>query len=409
MFRPPATFGKEAMISCTEAQRLIGEHPLRLSTERVALAHARGRVLGVNLTADRDGPPFHRVAMDGIAIASQSYQSGQRQWPCEGMQAAGSAQMILSTSQNCLEAMTGAPLPQGCDAVIPFEKCQRKENDYYAQDDLNGSPWTNIHLQASDFKAGQVLLRSGKRIRGPETAVAASLGYAELEVYRNPKIAIITTGSELVDVEDKPLEHQIRKSNIHACHCALLQRGFDNVTLFHVGDNLRETEQKLGLWLSEFDVLILSGGVSKGKLDFVPQALENLGVQKVFHKIAQKPGKPMWFGHREEHLVFALPGNPVSMLVCLEHYVLPHLDACMGSPRTALWLPSLHAVKARPSMTQFKNIEMQEHGGQSWVSMIKDNGSGDFASLCGGDGFMVVPPAESDWPAGTPFLMRPWS
>ena len=398
------------MISCTEAQGLIGNFPVQVSSERVALACARGRVLAEPVLADRDGPPFHRVAMDGIAISSQSYREGQCQWLCEGLQAAGSEPLTLQSPSACLEAMTGAVLPTGCDAVIPFEKCERHGDAYRVSSDLALEAWANIHRCASDFKTGQTLLQPGLLLRSPECAVAASLGYAEIRVRCSPRIAMVTTGSELVDVEVTPLPHQIRKSNIHAGHWALQQRNFTEVQLGHVNDQLEETEQQLSEWLNKVDVLILSGGVSKGKLDFVPQALENIGVEKVFHCIAQKPGKPMWFGTRGRQLVFALPGNPVSMLVCLERYVIPHLEASLGYFRQALALPSLEFVKARPNLTLFKTVKIESlSSGTSSICVLKDNGSGDFASLCGGDGFIEIPPSPHDYPAGTSFRFYPWS
>lgn len=397
------------MISCREAQRLIGRYPVQFGSERVALACARGRILVQDILADRDGPPFHRVAMDGIAVASKVYGQGQREFTCEGLQAAGAPITQLKSPLACIESMTGAVLPIGCDAVIPFEKCE-KQGDHYLAKEMIVEPWANVHRCASDFKKGQNILTTGVMLRSPECGVLASLGYTDVSVRRGPKIAIITTGSELVEVSDRPLTHQIRKSNVFAAQWALQQRGFCDVRLHHLNDQLQETEERLNEWLNTCDILIVSGGVSKGKLDFVPQALENIQVHKVFHHIAQKPGKPMWFGHRHHHLVFALPGNPVSMLICLERYVIPHLEACRGQLPSCWSLPSLDLAKARPELTQFKTAKICSlPSGCSGVQILKDHGSGDFASLCGGDGFIEIPPATQDYPAGTHFRYFPWS
>lgn len=397
------------MISCAEAQQLIGGFPVQISSECVPLGSARGRILAEALVADRDGPPFHRVAMDGIAMDSAAYGRGQRKFNCVALQAAGSEPLKLNSTLSCIEAMTGAVLPLGCDAVIPFEKCSRIGDDYIAED-LAMEAWTNIHCCGSDFKQGQSLLAPGTLLRSPECAVAASLGYSKLNVRCGPRIAIVTTGSELVDVEVTPLPYQIRKSNIHAAHWALQQRGFSDVSLFHLSDELVEMEQKLDAVLAKVDVLIISGGVSKGKLDFVPQVLANLNVNKVFHNIAQKPGKPMWFGVKDRHVVFALPGNPASMLVCLERYVIPQLLTAMGQSSIALRLPSMESLKPRPNLTLFKTVQIKTlASGGSTVVVQKNNGSGDYASLCGGDGFIEIPPAAMDYPAGTNFRFYPWS
>lgn len=385
------------MINVHEAERLIGEHSLELAQERVHLDCAHGRVLAQAIRADRDGPPFHRVAMDGISIANDSLH--QTCWPCEGRQAAGEEQKHLKDVAHCLEAMTGAPLPVGCETVVPFEHIDLRDGSYH----LTGptpKPDFNVHFCGEDFKLGDELLEPGKPLRSPEIAVAASVGCTDLLVEGRPRIALITTGSELVDVASTPLPHQIRKSNVHAAAAALRARGLDQLSLDHLSDDLDATINGLQSHLESNDVLILSGGVSKGKLDHVPAALEACGVKKVFHRITQKPGKPMWFGHRDSKLVFACPGNPVSMLVCLERYVLPHLTG--HAPTVSVQCKE--EIRAKANMTLFANVSRHHHH----VERVKGHGSGDFVQLCRGDGFIEIPPSDAPWPPGTTFTFRPW-
>jgi len=407
MTGPPA-LGKEVMISVKEALGHIDRFGLSPRTESVSLAEAQGRVLAEKVMADRDGPPFDRVAMDGIAIAYDSLKNGAEAWPCEGLQAAGSPTLRLKSSSSCLEAMTGATLPEGTDTVIPFEHLHLEGEQYrLVKDGVKAGQ--NIHVQGQDYHEGETLLEPPRVIRSTEVAVAASVGMTDLKVFRPTRLALVTTGSELVDVEDNPLSHQIRKSNVHASASALRQRGYTELSLHHLEDDAESTKQGLEELIEGHDVLILSGGVSKGKLDFVPGALEACGIEKVFHRIAQKPGKPLWFGEGRGTIVFACPGNPVSMLVCLERYVLPFLDKSMGKTPHQLYLPSLKEMKARPNMTLFKTVALKATAMGTQVIEVKGNGSGDFSHLCEGDGFIEVPPSDQPWPSATPFRYWAWT
>jgi len=396
------------LINVTEASGQIDQLSLEPRTESVCLAEAGGRILAQSVVADRDGPPFDRVAMDGIAIAFESHEKGDTSWPCEGLQAAGSPKMKLISEHACIEAMTGAVLPEGTDTVIPFEHVERRGDDYHLIRDgvVAGQ---NIHSQGTDYRGGEVILNAPRTVRSPEIAVIASVGLTELEVADGPKMALITTGSELVDVEEAPLDHQIRKSNIHASREALVRRGYSNLSLHHLVDDEEGTRQGLEELIQGNEVLILSGGVSKGKLDYVPSALEACGIEKIFHRIAQKPGKPLWVGQGRGTIVFACPGNPVSMLVCLERYVLPFLDRSMGKAILPLSFPAKQEVKARPTMTLFKTVRLIPSVEGTALEEVKGNGSGDFSHLCEGDGFVEVPPSDHPWPSGTAFTFWPWS
>ena len=385
-------------------------HLLDLGHEPVPLALAKGRVLAEPLLADRDGPPFHRVAMDGIGISLNAFQSGQTCFPCEGIQAAGSPQLTLKNHDSCLEVMTGAVLPEGCDVVVPFERVTELEGNYHLEDGLQCKSMMNVHQCGEDFRQCDRVLEAPCLLNSTRIAIAASLGYTELSVQRLPRIAIVTTGSELVDVGETPLAHQIRKSNVHAGAAALQSQGFSDLSLYHLPDDKEETRRSLSETLGSHDVVIISGGVSKGKLDFVPGALEDIGVKKLFHSIAQKPGKPIWVGHKDIKMVFGLPGNPASMLVCLERYVMPFLQVSMGHSRTTLSFRATEPLPVKEKLTLFKTVKLSpQEDGETEVSVCKDHGSGDFAALGQGDGFVEIPPATEPWPITQHFTFYPWS
>jgi molybdopterin molybdotransferase len=247
------------------------------------------------------------------------------------------------------------------------------------------------------------LLAAGTRLTAPEIAVAASAGMARVRVSAQPTIVVISTGDELVEPGDAILPHQVRRSNAYGIVASLRARGFTRLGDDHVRDDSAELEARLKQHLATHDVLVLSGGVSMGKLDLVPQVLERLGVRMVFHKIAQRPGKPMWFGVSQAGpAVFALPGNPVSTLVCLARYVVPALYVAMGEPpkpaeRLALAAP--FTVKA--PLTFFLPVKLQgDEWGRPWAVPHPTNGSGDFTALAGTDGFVELPAGPQEFAKG---------
>lgn len=407
-------FGKEPMISTQEADGLLAEFRCPTRITSLPLVQAAGHTLAEDLVADRNGPPFDRVAMDGIGLCRARVLAGQNTFKTLGLQAAGSVQMTLEDEQACLEVMTGAPLPKGCDAVIPFEQIENLGDHYRLLDPeklaSSISPMMNVHREGEDFKKGDIVLPAPCQLRAPHIAVAASLGYHKVKVFDSPSIAIVTTGSELVDIDQTPLPHQIRKSNVHAGAACLELRGYQKVKLYHLPDDEKQTREQLDTWLKEHDMIILSGGVSKGKLDFVPQALEDIGVKKVFHRLAQKPGKPLWFGHKGERLVFGCPGNPAAMLVCMERYVLPMLDRSMGLQRPQLWVKTPEPCPSKPSLTFYKTAKLTTTPTGLGASICKDHGSGDFSAPARGDGFVEVPACPKGAQDLPEFLrFHPWS
>lgn len=389
------------MITVEEATRLICQDRIELATEKVALPNAIGRLLAEPLLADRDFPPFHRVTMDGIAIHFSAFEAGNRSFAIEAMQTAGMPVLSLQNAHHAVEVMTGAVLPIGTDTVIRYE-------DLEIQDNLAKlaiptiTKGQNIHPQGSDKKAGELLVPQGRMLSAAEIGIAATIGKPNLLVKKLPEIAMISTGDEIVPVDKTPLPHQIRSSNASAI-AALLSKWHINVETFHLPDQSEKMAAALAGYLQKFDAILLTGGVSEGKLDHVPGVLAALGVEKIFHKVQQKPGKPLWFGKSKEGTtVFALPGNPVSALMCAVRYVEPWLRANLSLPPIQKEGAILkEEVLFKPDLTYFVQVQLEkEENGCLWAKPIEGKGSGDLANLVAADGFLELPAAQTTHSSG---------
>ncbi|HTL21797.1 MAG TPA: molybdopterin molybdotransferase MoeA [Steroidobacteraceae bacterium] len=400
------------MLTPAEADQLIGQHLQCLPIESLPLAQCAGAVLRENIYAERDQPPYHRVAMDGVALDSQAVGAGSRSFHVQATQAAGDAPLTLASAADCIEVMTGAVLPSGCDSVVPVERLKIEHGQAQLAVDVRVEPWQNVHRRASDTQQGALLLRAGQRLRAPEIAIAASAGMARIRVASQPMLAVISTGNELIEPGEPVLAHQVRRSNAYAIVSALREHGFQRVADDHIHDDAGELRARLRFHLETHDVLVLSGGVSMGRFDLVPQVLEELGVRTVFHKVAQRPGKPLWFGVAPSGAaVFGLPGNPVSTLVCLTRYVLPALRGSLGqsperSERMALSAP----LTVTPPLTHFIPVRLeQDDWGRDWAVPAPTNGSGDFTALAGTEGFVELPPGPNTYAKGFVTRLYRWS
>jgi molybdopterin molybdotransferase len=242
-----------------------------------------------------------------------------------------------------------------------------------------------------------LLIKKGKRIGAAEIAVLASVGKAQVPVWKLPRVAVISTGDELVDVSETPEIQQIRRSNSYMLAAALTQIQA-HVQLFHLPDDPEVLETQLQQLLQEFEVLVLSGGVSEGKADFVPSILEKLGVEKIFHKVAQRPGKPFWFGKSPRNLVFALPGNPVSTFLCCYRYVLPSVgQGTFQTEQVAL----AEDLRFDPALTYYLPVRLHhDWQGRRLATPLRGSGSGDLANLLEADGFLELPPEICEFNAG---------
>jgi molybdopterin molybdotransferase len=404
------------MITVADAERLVLANMSTAPSIRVPLDAAFGEVLREAIAADRPFPPYNRVAMDGIAIAHAAWAAGARAFPIEGIQRAGEPPHALAQSTHALEVMTGAVLPVGCDCVIPVEQLTRDGNVATLHDGLRLEAMQNIHRLGSDCAAGTILLRAGSLLFGPQCATAAAVGHAHVAIAQRPSIAIISTGDELVDVASTPLPHQVRRSNRFAAQALLHTAGFrNNVHTQHVVDDPTALHAILQKSLQSARVLLLSGGVSEGRYDYVPDTLARLGVQPRFHKVSQKPGKPLWFGTGPDgQIVFGLPGNPVSVAVCLLRFVLPalwaHLGASLLTPSQRPHARLTEPIRFRKPMTLFQPVRIRQHpDGTRSAAPVPLNGSGDLTGLAACDGLLELAPNPDGQPAGSAHPFWAWT
>jgi molybdopterin molybdotransferase len=341
--------------------------------------------------------------MDGVALAASAAADGLRRFRLQGTQAAGDAPLTLTSPAHCIEVMTGAMLPAGCDSVVPVEQIRQADGQVELAEDARPTAWACIARRASDRAQGALLLAAGSVLHAPEVAIAASAGMARIRVSSQPAIMVVSTGNELVEPGDPIAPHQIRRSNAYGVAAALRQQGFQRVADDHLPDDAAALRDRLRLHMDTHEVLVLSGGVSMGRFDLVPGVLAELGVQCVLHGVAQRPGKPMWFGTSTEgHAVFALPGNPVSTLVCVMRYVVPALYGAMGMPaRPPERVALASAVSWQPALTGYMPVRLSyDDWARPWATPCPTNNSGDFSALALTDGFVELPPGPADLAKG---------
>ncbi len=379
------------MISVEAAEKIVLKTVKnRVYTEGSSLLNSIGRILAEDIIADRDFPPFDRVTMDGIAFNFGNYKAGHRRFFIENMQAAGEKQLSLKDANHCIEIMTGAVMPLGCDTIVRYEDLEI-ENGFAKILIENVDYQQNTHKKGRDRKAGDVLIPKGTLISAPEIGTAATVGKSILTVVKLPKVAIVSTGNELVEINETPEDHQIRRSNVYSLAALLADKFTIKAHLFHFNDNENDITEGLKSILSTHDLVILSGAVSEGKFDFVPKALASNNVNCLFHKIAQRPGKPLWFGQQNEAVVFGLPGNPVSTFICACRYVLPWIEAYLTQKTPNYPFATLaEDVHFKPDLTYFLQVKIENNGGILMAKPVAGGGSGDLANLNNVDGFLEL-------------------
>jgi molybdopterin molybdotransferase len=408
--------GFREMIAVEEAEALLAASMPRYSSVSVPLSKAQGRILREPLRADRAQPPFHRVAMDGIALSHAAWEGGLRRFAIEGRQLAGEKPRRLKSSTGCLEAMTGAVLPEGADCVVPVEEIGVADGHaLLLAPDKPLKPMQHVHRAGSDCAAGEIIVPAGVELTANRIGVAAAFGVTAVPVAYSPSVVVLATGDELVEPSKVPGSHQIRRSNPYVIEAALRKRHIDRAALLHVRDEPGRIRRSIEGVMGKCDVLVTVGGVSMGKTDHVPAVLEQLGVEPIFHKVRQKPGKPFWFGVGKRAgqavlPVFALPGNPASVLVCLHRYVLPALRLAMGgAPEPPVWAVLEEGAPATGSLAQFRPVVVgsQETGLRS-ASWVPNQGSGDFSAWGRCEGFVELPAERPATGEGEALRFFPW-
>ena len=395
------------MTDVAEAEAMIRARMPRFPAETVPLDACGGRTLATTVRAERDQPPFDRVTMDGIAIAHADWASGVRRFQVLGLQGAGAPPVPITRPGDCVRIMTGAACPPGADTIIPVERLELQGSvATVAAADVAARQF--IHARGSDRGAGEVLLGPGARLGPAEVAVLASVGIAAVSVSAVPRVAAISTGDELVDPGEPVEPYQVRSSNDFAIEASLHRSGLARVTRTRLKDDPEAMLTAIRSLHESHDALILSGGVSMGDFDFVPGVLESLGAEVVFHRIRQKPGRPMWFGlSRAGKPIFALPGSPVSTLVCLTRYIAPALRYAAGLIEDPPERVRLTERVDGPDLTYFLPVKLSwSDAGVALAEPRPTNTSGDFVSLAGTDGFVELPAGKHA--AGTAARLFRW-
>ena len=396
------------MISVEQALELILQKIRPQPAEPVALAQLTGRVLAEEISSDLDSPPHDKSMVDGYAVLRSDLSNPRTRLRVQEEVTAGEVPQVPLQSGHATRIMTGAPVPPEAEAVVMVEQTQTST-------DSDGIEWVemrevrlpdsgNIMPQGTSLRAGDVVLRPGKTIRPLEIGLLAEVGRHHVEVSQIPTVAILSTGNELVNVDQSPQPGQIRNSNGPMLAALAERAGAKSVGLGIGIDRLEELRKAITQGLQE-DVLVLSGGVSAGVLDLVPQVLQELGVQQVFHKVELKPGKPLWFGVATESqtLVFGLPGNPVSSLVCFELFVRPALQAMAGSdpqglePAQAALSEAFHHRASRPT---FFPARLYLKNGQTRVQPLPWKGSADQRTLTDANCLAYFPADDQLYAAG---------
>ncbi|WP_228406261.1 molybdopterin molybdotransferase MoeA [Chryseobacterium sp. YR221] len=390
---------KMEMITVQQAENIILSQAQDFGKEFIHYDSALGRVLAEDLKADRDLPPFDRPTVDGIAISYHAYEKGIRSFKIKAVQSAGEPSVSIHSAEDCIEIMTGAALDNSADTVIRYEDISIDHGTAHINIDIKQGQ--NIHLKAKDKKAGEILVKAGQIISPAIIGIASSIGKTTLFVKKLPKIAIISTGDEMVNAESVPTPFQLRRSNGVSIQSVLKKYGIQADTL-HVNDHYEEIKKELARCIEEYDVLLLSGGVSMGKFDYLPEVCRELGIEKRFHKIKQRPGKPFWFGSKDQKLVFAFPGNPVSVFMCLHRYFIPWLEKSLETPPTSPLFAVLQDDIDFPfGLQYFAQVKLNiNSSGQLTAESVHTNGSGDFSHLAETDAFIELPLEQNHFKKG---------
>jgi len=387
------------MLTYEEARERILDRVSPLGVERVALDAATGRTLAGEERAPGDLPPWDNSAMDGYAVRSEDCR-GEAALSIAGYQTAGGSGASAVPKGAAVRIMTGSPIPGGCDAVVPFEEAEERDGSVRVSAPVR--PRQHIRFRGEDVRAETLVLRDGTVLRPPGISMLASFGRAMVPVYRKPRVAILSTGDELVELGDPPGHGKIVNSNSHALAAAVVEAGGDPILLGIARDERENLRAKLSAGL-DADVLVTSAGVSAGDRDMVRDVLAELGVANVFWKVLIKPGGPTAFGVSGKIPVFSLPGNPVSSLITFEVFARPALRRMAGSPhpvKIPVKATLAEPVKKKPGKTQFLRV-LVESGEEGYVARTAgDQNTGILRTLVLADGIAVLPRERTDFAAG---------
>jgi len=384
------------MISIAEAIQIVKEQTPQLPTERVLLDAALGRILAQDIVADTDLPPFDRSQMDGYAVRASDSQSAPVRLRIVGESAAGKGWHHEMHEGQAVRIMTGAPVPVGADAVQKVELTHELKDNTVVELLESVEAGRSIVRRAAEITEGQTVLRAGVTINAAILAVLASFGYAEVEVGTRPRVGVLATGSELVTVDQKPGQDQIRDSNNYSIGAYAQNAGATVTRLPLTGDEISDLKKQISKAAETSDVIVTSGGVSMGVYDFTKAALSELGAELFFERVALRPGKPTVFARLPQGtLVFGLPGNPVSVSVTFNLFARTALLAMQGAndpalkTETGVLAKAVKGVKERASYLPAQLTTNDD--GQLIVFPLKWGGSSDFVAFARASALAIIP------------------
>jgi molybdenum cofactor synthesis domain-containing protein len=391
------------MISISEAIQIVISQIAQLPAQEIAIDLSPGRILAEDIVADTDLPPFDRAQMDGYAVRAADVANVPASLRIVGESAAGAGWHHEMKAGEAVRIMTGAPVPTGADAVQQVELT--RENDSQVEMLAPVELGRSIVRQASEIKSGETVLRAGEEINAAMIATLASFGYAKVKVSRRPRVAVMATGSELVDVDQKPGQDQIRDSNNYTIEAYATMSNAVVERLPLAGDDTEELKRQISRAAEHTEVLITSGGVSMGVYDFTKAALKELGAELFFERVALRPGKPTVFARLGNTVVFGLPGNPVSVSVTFNLFVRTALRAMQGAKETTL--PVEHAVLARHLKGSIDRESYlpatlrTDEKGMLLAQPLKWGGSSDFVSFARATALINLPAGAGIIESGT--------
>ncbi|MGM0366217.1 MAG: gephyrin-like molybdotransferase Glp [Actinomycetota bacterium] len=404
------------MISVKEAQNKVLEAGRIMGTAKVPLLGSLNLVLSEDIVSDDDIPVYDNSAMDGYAVRAEDTKGADKSYPVrltlmDEDIPAGKVPTGSISSGCCIPIMTGAPIPQKCTAVVRKEDTEKTGAGILIYKECGVGE--NIRYRGEDIKKGDTVLAKGRKIFPADIGVMASLGRARVPVYRPPVVGIISTGDEIVPIGKKLEAGRVRDSNSYSLSAQVKELGIKYIRYGIVKDKKRLMEEKILEGLSECNILLLSGGVSVGDYDFVKDTLLGLGAELVFWKVNQKPGKPLLFLTYRDRLVFGLPGNPVSVMVCFEMYVRPLIKKMTGDSilfRPRVTARAAHDFKHKKGRTNFARVVLEKKEEGYFFSSTGRQGSGILTSMARADGIAVFAEETGDIKKGSEaevFLLKP--
>ena len=377
------------LISPQRAIHLIQDHLACLPTERLQRSLLSGRVLANPIIADRDYPPYDRVTMDGVAL---QFQEGRCEYNISHTVEAGQPVVQASLSEVAYRINTGGVLPQGCDTVVPVEELTFRDDQVILQSPDTVERGQFIHRKGADTQRGVEVLLKGTIIDSSVMLLLASLGVAEASVYKAPRVALLTTGAEVIAPEETPLPHQIRQSHQTMLSTALATLGVTHLIHEHVADSREGFQEFFDTHLAEVDLIITCGAISKGTTDYLREVISSFAGDPVFHGIAQRPGKPMAFWAAPLP-IFSLPGNALSALVCFHQYVQPAIRQMMGRGKREK--RKVQVLGDIPTHRFALHIPARLEGAMH-VRLLPTGNSGDFVSMVGSQGYVTLLPEHQE-------------